>query len=114
MLQWVRGERSGKRSGVRRTRPGLEVLEDRTVPATLVVNTLQDVVNPFDGLTSLREAMARANAQPGADTITFAPALAGGTIDLDGLSQLPKISDNLTITSSGKLTVRAHASRVFE
>jgi hypothetical protein len=74
---------------------------------TLVVTTLADTADPpfnadglcgtgtlsnlpgADGLVSLREAIIAANNTSGADTITFAPNLSGGTIvvnfdDLDG------------------------------
>ena len=38
-------------------RPGLELLEDRTMPATIVVNTFADLAAPTDGVpTSLRRA----------------------------------------------------------
>src|SRR5690349_21384213 len=65
---------------------------------TIVVTTLVDTANPpfnadslcgagtikdlpgADGLISLREAIIAANNTPGADTITFAPNLSGGTI----------------------------------
>jgi hypothetical protein len=50
---------------------------------SLVVTTLSDVVDALDGLTSLREAIAYANAKSGDDTITFDGAL-DGTIRLDG------------------------------
>jgi VCBS repeat-containing protein len=47
------------------------------------VTTLSDTVDPNDGVTSLREALAIANADTGhADTITFDPGLAGGTLHL--------------------------------
>src|SRR4051794_39010198 len=54
-----------------RLRPGLESLEGRLVPATIVVTTFADVVNPTDGQVSLREAVSRANATPAPDTIVL-------------------------------------------
>src|SRR6266545_2969985 len=66
----------------RRALPSLEVLEDRTVPSTLVVSNLLD-----SGPGSLREALTLA-ANPGADGITFAVA---GTINV--LSPLPALRD---------------------
>src|SRR5439155_24549559 len=56
----VRGRR-------RRTRPALEVLEARAVPAQFLVNSLAD-----SGSGSLRQAVPAANLNPGADEITFA------------------------------------------
>ncbi|PUB09952.1 calcium-binding protein, partial [Yoonia sediminilitoris] len=51
----------------------------------LVVTTLSDDGDAFDGLVSLREALATARAQDGADTITFASNLLGmGPILLNG------------------------------
>ena len=47
--------------------------------ATFTVITAADVVNPSDGVLSLREAVARANADAGADTINFAAAIEGQT-----------------------------------
>ena len=49
---------------------------------SLVVDTTEDVVDATDNLTSLREALAYAESLAGPQTITFAPALAGQTIDL--------------------------------
>ena len=49
---------------------------------SFVVTMLTDVVDPFDNLTSLREALAHANQNPDSNTITFAPALAGSTMFL--------------------------------
>src|SRR5262245_8249605 len=54
-----------------RPRPGLELLEGREVPATLVVTTFADVVNPTDGKLSLREAVNIANATAAPDTIVL-------------------------------------------
>jgi len=55
---------------------------DDTAPAakTLVVNSTADRLTPVAGETTLREAMASAGS---GDTITFAPALNGKTIDLE-------------------------------
>ncbi|MFK7822324.1 MAG: choice-of-anchor Q domain-containing protein [Planctomycetaceae bacterium] len=78
-----------------------EALEDRTLLATVFaeVDTLQDLVDENDGLTSLREAIAFGeNLSPGGSgtprgqlTIGFADGLAG-TIELNSL---------LTISSPG-------------
>ncbi len=69
---------------------------------SLVVDTTADVVDMFDLVTSLREAIALADNSSGADTITFdAGVFTGGTanqIDLDG-SQL-EVFDSLTIDAT--------------
>ena len=52
--------------------------------AYFVVTTPVDVVDPGDGRLSLREAIARANATPAADTVRFVAALAGDTLVLSG------------------------------
>ncbi|MEW6306850.1 MAG: choice-of-anchor Q domain-containing protein, partial [Verrucomicrobiota bacterium] len=49
---------------------------------TFVVNSAGDVFDPADNVTTLREAITMANLWPGAQTITFAPTLAGQTISL--------------------------------
>jgi hypothetical protein len=84
---------------------------------TIVVTTLPDEGNgtPDPGAgtgTSLREAIAFADKNPGADTITFAVS---GTVSLGG-TQLPAVSDDLTIAGpAGGLTVDAHAaSRILQ
>lgn len=62
----------------------LEPLEAREVPANFVVDTLQDVVNPNDMVTSLREAIISAcQTGPGNHNISFGQAQQGGTITLD-------------------------------
>jgi CSLREA domain-containing protein len=83
-----------------------------------VVTTLVDENNgtsdPAYGTgTSLREAMIYANRRGGANTITFAPGLSG-TITLGG-SELPIITDNLTIQGNSHITLSgANKSRIFE
>ena len=69
--------------------------------ASLVVTTLDDVVDPTDGLTSLREALALTNQNGDAlgdglpDEITFAENLQGGTLFLDGGTL--EITDDVSI-----------------
>jgi len=74
-----------------RTRPTLalavEQLEDRSVPSTFTVLSLQN-----DGAGSLRQAIRRAEAHPGPDVINFGVA---GTIRLT--NALPAITDNVDI-----------------
>src|SRR4051794_26254943 len=54
-----------------------EPLERRDTPATLVVRSLND-----SGPGTLREAVGLANATAEADTVVFAPDLAGGEVGL--------------------------------
>jgi CSLREA domain-containing protein len=61
------------------------------------VTTTADVVDPGDGQTSLREAVAAANASGGDDRIEFAPGLAGQSVILS--------AGVLAITSGGILTI---------
>lgn len=69
----------------------VEHLEDRRLLATFTVSNLNDA-----GTGSLREAILLANANGEADSIDF---LVTGTIDLE--SQLPAITENLTIMGPG-------------
>jgi hypothetical protein len=64
---------SSQRRPANRCRPQLEVLEDRAVPATFLVNTTLDVPNSHnDGLLSLRQAIIDANkSSKTADTIVL-------------------------------------------
>jgi len=57
-------------------------------PSPFVVTTLEDVVDPADGELSLREAVTIANTLVRPDVITFAEAIRGGTILLEGDSPL--------------------------
>jgi lysophospholipase L1-like esterase len=86
-------------------------------PGSLVVTTTADVVDATDGVTSLREAIASANTNSGADTITFASSLAGKTITLTtGELDITDTSGATTITGLGasQLTISGNnTSRVF-
>ncbi len=87
--------------------------------AGLVVTTLNDALDPFDGQTSLRDALAFAAGQMGDDVVRFADGLSGtilvaspvGAIVLDDPSGALTIEgpspDVLAIAGSGD-------SRVFE
>ncbi|QDT45553.1 putative outer membrane protein pmp20 precursor [Gimesia alba] len=90
------------------SRNAIEVLEDRTLlTAFTVVNTNDS------GEGSLREAIEAANANAGADTISFDASLTGQTIVL---TEELLISDDLTITGLGadQLTLDGNAdSRIF-
>src|SRR5262249_46757700 len=103
--------RRGKRALPRqRTVLQLEALEDRTLPSTFTVLNLDD-----SGPGSLRAAILAVNANPGADTVQFAPGLQG-TITLSSTNGELKITDDLTINGPGAslLTVSGNsASRVF-
>src|SRR5271167_2652651 len=68
---------TSRRSQARRTRPFLDLLEERTMlSTTITVNTLVDQVDQAGSPTvSLRDAIAQANVDYG-DTIVFAPGLA--------------------------------------
>ena len=86
----------------------VEPLESRFLMATYVVDSLLDVVDPSDGVMTLREAMNASNATVDqADIIRFADNVRG-TIQLtDG--QLEYTDSSLTLTGPGAdlLTIRA-------
>jgi CSLREA domain-containing protein len=85
-----------------------------------VVTTLADVVDPTDGVTSLREAIAYANSHPGPDTIVLAPGVLGRrplTVRLAGGPLV--LTDPATTTIRGpgatRLTIQGDGrSRVFD
>lgn len=103
LRSWVRklfGPRRG--TAISKTRPrallGVEVLEDRLVPATIVVNTISDAATDAvitNDTVTLREAINYENAHGGGDTITFDPSIAGQEIKLTN-GQLT-ISQDVTI-----------------
>src|SRR5262245_16730063 len=118
LRQWPVAFRALRSSQTRPTRTrrrptrrclSLEPLEGRLVLSAFHVTTLAD-----GGPGSLRAAVARANAHPGADAIDFDSGLTG-TIALTG-GELD-ITGDLTITGPGadKLTVSgSNLSRVFQ
>lgn len=90
----------------------LEVLEDRTLPSTILVTGLGDTVSDGDGQVTLREAIQAANTNLpvngstagevddiATDIITFDPSLNGGIIRLGGTALT--ISSNLSIIGPG-------------
>ena len=94
-------------------------LNNTEAPSLLVTTTL-DVVNAFDGLTSLREAIAFANSHPGPDTIELAPSALGSrpkTIRLKGGPLVLTDPATTTIIGPGArlLTISGgRRSRVFD
>jgi predicted outer membrane repeat protein len=98
-----------------RFRPAIEALEDRSVPAVLNVTTTLDVVDPNDGLLSLREAIQQADpATAGGDTIVFDGSLNAQTIVLNGSSLLIDRSLNIEGPGADLLSISGNRiSRVF-
>jgi len=83
----------------------VENLEDRSVPATFTVNTVLDEVTSGDGKLSLREAITKANALAGPDTIVLSSgvykiALTGTGEDANATGDFD-ITDSLTIAGAG-------------
>jgi hypothetical protein len=83
--------------------------------AAYVVNSAADNTTAGDGFTTLREAIALANSNPGADTITFLSSTNSTEFDLS-LGQMV-ISDAVTITGNGSIYTVIDAqqnSRIFD
>ena len=90
--------RDARVRSVRRNSPlRLEMLEDRCVLATFLVNTLADTLDADPAVTSLRKAITDANSQAGDDIINFSVT---GTINLTGA--LPDLSSNIQILGPGR------------
>ena len=68
---------------------------------TLFVTTAQDVEDPNDGLTSLREAIASSNQDDSVASIKFASSVFDTPTTIDIASQLPSITSDLAITGRG-------------
>ncbi len=95
----------------------VEGLETRRVFAGYEVTTLQDYVDPNDGVLSLREAITQSNTTAELDTISFSPFLApagNATITLVGELVITQSVDIVGPTSK-VLTIDANQqSRVFK
>lgn len=65
-----------------------------------VVTTLDDVLDPFDGFVSLREAILQANSNDTADVITFDEALLGGQS-----TAIIRLSLDAELTLSSDITI---------
>ena len=106
------------------TRLNAETLESRVTPATLTVTTAANA-----GLGSLRNAITRANASPGADTINFAiPTSDTHFVDANGNGQfnagdywsiattsaLPAITETVTIDGWSQLGPADNSRPVIE
>lgn len=78
---------------IQRCLPRLEVLEDRTVPATISVINTQG-----SGAGTLAQAILDANASPGLDTIVF--NIPGGPQLINITTPLPVVSDPLLIDAT--------------
>ena len=88
------------------------------VVTRLVVTTNLDVTDQTDGLTSLREAIAMANVDVGLDVIAFDPSVFDSATTIVITSQLPTITDALTITGPGanllSIDAQAGGDNVFD
>ncbi|MDG2128252.1 MAG: hypothetical protein P8K08_09690 [Fuerstiella sp.] len=101
--------RSSRRQRFSAVASAIEVVEERRVLSAFTVLNLND-----SGQGSLRDAIAAANANPGADLIHFQRRL-GGTIHLT-TGQM-EITDALTIRGNGarRLTISGNeTSRIFQ
>jgi hypothetical protein len=107
-FSWLIGANKSPTTNRRRStvRLALEALEDRLVPATLVVNSLADMaVNLSDATVTLRDAIYAAEndvavapggtAGGGADVISFDPALFAGGPQTSKLSLIGDGDDTL-------------------
>jgi hypothetical protein len=107
------------RKAPHRFRPALEVLEDRCVPSTFIVNSTGDT-GAGSGLTGdLRYCITKANADGASNTITFDPTVfaKAQTITLSGTQlELSDTSGTQSITgpTAGVTVNGGGLSRVFQ
>ena len=99
---------SSSRSISRKARPALELLEVRRLMAIVVNTTLDETV--ANATTSLREAVAQADANPGDDTITFDPTV----FDSGSLHTITLTQGEMEIAATdGKVTIQGPGSDVL-
>jgi hypothetical protein len=95
-----------------RTLLRLERLEDRTVPAIFIVNTLTDTAAGTGNAGSLRYCITEANQSAG-NTIVFQPGLSG-MITLAGLDGLPDIAQPMSIVGPGAAAVIVNGNNIAD
>jgi hypothetical protein len=82
-------------------------------PGTFTVTNTSDIIDPDDGVMTLREAIHLANTTPGTNTINFNLGTGAQTIVLTG-GQLT-IQDTVIINGTDNLTISGNGrSRIFE
>jgi hypothetical protein len=133
LSQWFKSRSRPHRQHPATTRkhrvlPNLEILEDRTVPTTVInVTSTDDFLGTVNGLVSLRSAIQQANTIAGSYTInltvpgTYQISLAGTAGENDNqageFAIIPSPNNTLTITntSGGAVTIDAkNFARVFD
>jgi hypothetical protein len=96
------------RRPIQSARLRLQALEDRCVPANIVVNLAGEDPNPGHGSLSLREALAIANSNNRPDTITFGPGIT--TVSITNPAQLYALGEgqanSTVIDGGGVVTLR--------
>ncbi len=93
-IRWTETNDAGNDHGL--------AIDDFYATSTILVNTTADENDGVGvGGISLREAIALANTIPGANSIAFAPSLFGTPQTISLGSQLPTITQALTITGPG-------------
>jgi predicted outer membrane repeat protein len=107
MMSRIRGTPAAGSGRARRRRPrfrpGIEGLEGRLVPAVIAVTTFADVVNPADGLLSLREAISRANATAAPDAVVLKAGVYRLSIPYNPANPDPNATGSFDITASTTL-----------
>jgi len=99
------------RSVARRLQLSVELLESRQTPATINVTTTLDLVDPNDGLISLREAISQANADAPGDVINLPAGLYQLTLPNAAGHESNNASGDLNLTQS--MTIQGAGAATF-